>query len=885
MTCRLCLVLLVLGLSSPLVAAPAAIQFDMGQYPSAAAASDAEAEINWSDADLTDDARCTLGFAALELRRHLCPLVGLDAADTTQFPIVPLDEEVNGDRIVIACRELGVPKPVLAAAGLTKEAVADLGPEDFRIKTGPGTLLIYGGGRVGALYGVYEVLDRLGVRWFGPEAHDTEIPRVAWNGLPKLDIRDGPAFVTRGFWAWERRGNPYFFDWMARNRMNLWTDAESNHPALKKRGIQLLCGGHLHQSRFLNPRSPYPYDVAQFEADDNKPPDPYPPGHYQGDVNGDGVLSYFEVHPEWYGLHGGKRSDNIHGDAGDNYCTSNPSATAELLRNIIQDLTDGTWRDADSINFWMLDGGRWCECDDCKALGTPTDRLLLLVHALRQEIRKAQKEGRLHRNIKIYFCAYAETINPPTRPLPDDFDYENCIATYYPIRRCYVHTIDDPKCTEFNVGYQKHFLEWTTDPNRLYRGQMFIGEYYNVSGFKCLPINFWRTMAHDIAYYYDHGARHFDYMHCTTRKWGTKALTNWELARLLWNPHRDEQALLDDYFNGRYGPAADTMREVYAQMDTALCNVRVLKYDLAPRISRNEKALFARKHMKYEETHTQTDDGPDFRQMLSAVERASTKLRAALARDLPERVRKRLAEDLYPIEYARATLHFYDEVMNCMWAQRKGDQKSARRRFRHAAIWQKALEAMVEPVSYSSSHGSAPNAFVASYIVPAWHRLLAQFGEGGGGKVAVLEGKGPLRVDGSGFAGGGALLYGHRLNIGGILSEHANYVYAASNPPYDVMSLRVKIPRPPRGLRLTVVGTIAPRGDEPVPIEILWNETRIFAGPAPFPAVKLAPHQFTVPQEALKEGENKLTIRCTVPNGPTGNRPWFGVDRVEIKAL
>ncbi len=885
MTCRLCLVLLALGLSRSLVAAPTTIQFDMGQYPSAEAASDAEADINWSDADLTDDARCTLGFAALELRKHLCALVGLDAADATRFPIVPLGEQVKGDRIVITCRELGVPKPVLAAVGLTEGAVADLGPEDFRIKTGPGILLIHGGGRVGALYGVYEVLERLGVRWFGPEAYNTEIPRITWKGLPQLDLRDSPAFVTRGFWAWENRGNPEFFDWMARNRMNLWTDAESNHPALKKRGIQLLCGGHLHQSRFLNPRSPYPYDVPQFKGDEDKPQDPYPPGQYQGDVNGDGVLSYFEVHPEWYGLHGGKRSDNIHGDAGDNYCTSNPHATAEFLGNIVQDLIDGTWRDADSINFWMLDGGRWCECDKCKALGTPTDRMLLLVHALRQEILKAQEEGRLHRDIKIYFCVYAETINPPTRPLPDDFDYENCIATYYPIGRCYVHTLDDPTCTEFNRGYDRRLAGWTTDPDRLYKGQMFIGEYYNVSGFKCLPINFSRTMAHDIRYYYDHGARHLDYMHCTTRKWGTKALTNWELAKLLWNPHRDEQALLDDYFNGRYGPVADIMRDVYAQMDSALSNVRMLKYDLARRISRNEEDLFPRKHMKYKETHPQTDDGPDFLQMLAAVEDASARLRAALTREMPDRLSRRLAEDLYPIEYARATLHFYDEVINCMWAQRKGDEKIARRRFQQAAVWQKALEAMIEPVSYSSSHGSARNAFVASYISGAWHRLLAEFGEGLGGEVVLLGQTGLLRVDGSKFGGGGALLYGHRLNIGEILSEHANYVYAASNHPYDVMILRVKIPHPPKGLRLTITGTIAPRGQEPVPIEILWNETRIFAGPAPFPAVKLGAHEFTVPQEALKEGENRLTIRCTVPEGPTGNRPWFGVDSVEIRAL
>ncbi len=145
------------------------------------------------------------------------------------------------------------------------------------------------------------------------------------------------------------------------------------------------------------------------------------------------------------------------------------------MKKIVQELTEGQWRDAESINFWTLDRGKWCECEPCKALGTPTDRTLLLVHRLRQEMDRAMAENRLKRNVYIFFTVYHETITPPTRPLPEDFNYDNCVATYYPIARCYVHALNDPVCTEINARYAKHLKNWTTDPNRYYPQTFYMG--------------------------------------------------------------------------------------------------------------------------------------------------------------------------------------------------------------------------------------------------------------------------------------------------------------------------------------------------------------------------------------------------------------------------
>ena len=105
--------------------------------------------------------------------------------------------------------------------------------------------------------------------------------------------------------------------------------------------MKLTAGGHIIQEYFLNPHAEYPYDYPKFHGDEDKPKDPYAPGdEYVGDRNGDGKLTYFEAHPEWYALRGSKRSNHIR-IQGDNYCTSSADATKELAKNLVQCLIDG----------------------------------------------------------------------------------------------------------------------------------------------------------------------------------------------------------------------------------------------------------------------------------------------------------------------------------------------------------------------------------------------------------------------------------------------------------------------------------------------------------------------------------------------------------------
>ena len=698
-----------------------------GPHPSAEAGAASEAQVDWLDADAADDTIATECFAAVELQHYLRKMTGREA----DYPIADDDAAPDGDLILVGGPASNAATRRLAARlGIDKKQFAELGREGYRIKTatvdGRRVTLVAGAGRVGTLYAAYDLLHRHGCRWFAPGELHEEVPRL--DELTELDVTEQPDFATRGFLAWEDRGDDDFLLWMARNRLNEWCIEQGNHPLVRKLGIRMVAGMHDAEQRFLNPPSAYPYNHARFQGDEGKPDDPYPPSdQYQGDADGDGTLSYFEAHPEWFSMVDGRRVPGIKGWFGTNFCTSSPHATAEFMKNYVDALVDGPYRDAELVRFWTLDAGRWCQCEACKALGIPTDRNLLLVHQLDQEIKKARADGRIHRPIAIRFLAYADVLDPPTRPLPADFDYATSTATFYPIVRCYVHNFDDPDCPR-NVHYREQLHGWALDPDRHYRGGLCIGEYYNVSGYKCLPICFMHTMAHDIPHFHEVGARQFQYMHVTTGNWGNKALTNYQMARQLWDVETECEALWDDYFARRYGPAADVMRGFYESLDRTLSNVSELKYGLARRLERGVDDLFPTPHLRYRRAEGVECDAPTLVEIVEHAATCRTLIDQALAGDLPETVRGRIAEDERTFTYGERTIGYLHACVQAFQSGRAGRRDEGRQHFAEARRLAELLRGDTTSTTKSSSHANAPNAFEASRATRALDHLAKLLG-------------------------------------------------------------------------------------------------------------------------------------------------------------
>ncbi len=662
----------------------------------------AENQVHWGDGDPADDDACTESFAALELRRFLAPCLG--RPESTIVVSGRGELPATGDVIVIGSARSN---PAIAALDRGGPALSPASPDAFRHRllraNGRRIWCVEGASRTGSLYGAYALLDRMGVRFFDPGPDGTVLPARRARLPERFAADEVPGFATRGFWAWEPRGGPEFFLWMARNRLNFWTAAEHDLPRLRKLGMRLVAGGHMIQKWALDP------DV------------------------------YFRAHPEWYGLVNGRRSRNLGLEAGDNFCTSNPAARGMLAHNVITMLASGVWREADQLAFWMLDNGHWCECGRCAAIGTPTDRLLDLSGVLLDSLRAARRDGRITRPVKVSSLAFLETLPPPTRPLPPGFDREHFTMTFFPIDRCYAHPLADPACSHINHDIAGTLTDWTEA--RRYDGAMEIGEYYNIDTFKSLPIVLAHVIATDVPWYRRHGARDFHFMHVLTQRWGTWALNHWLLARLLWQPEADSGALMREYFTRRYPGTHARMERVYANLEIAFANAKLLthrvrlhghdaRFQMTSQL-RNSGPVFPLDHLHEDRYHPAANDGPDLADIDAAMAAVRIDLAAARAACRDPAERARLAEDAARIDYGDATLAFYSALLRLHERHIAGRRDLAREFWPALEAAATRLRAIRDMTQGAGPHADAPDGFQATRLAEFYERYRAFYGAGG----------------------------------------------------------------------------------------------------------------------------------------------------------
>jgi hypothetical protein len=711
-----------------------------GKFTNIEEAAVSEEKVNWSDADLSDDRACTESFAAVELSGFLKLCTPLNTkeirfADPGKLP-------AEGDVIILGSRKSNP----LISSKLIADSPGLKTDQSLRIiafsENGRTITVIEGKDRIGTLYGVYAYLEQLGFRFYGLGEQGTIYPDKPVQLPEKLDIIQNPSFLTRGFIGLGNRGDRDIFYWMARNRLNYCDESGKDTPFRKKTGMVLVRGGHGVQGMFIPPKKEYPYNHPKFRGDENKPKDPYvSTGEYSGDTNGDGELSYFEAHPEWYGLRKGKRSDRADVESGDNFCTSNMDADKELAKNLVQSLIDGEWKNVDIVNIWMLDNGKWCECENCKKQGIYTDRLMDVAYVVQKEIQKAQKAKRLNRQVLLATLAYHETLPPPERPLPQDFDYDHFSVTFFVIERCYVHSFDDPECTEINQHLLKNYQGWTMGQDRNYKGSIMIGEYYNVSSFKSLPVVYPSIMAADIPFYYRTGTRHLNYMHTPTHKWGTWTLNQYLYARLLWNADTNTDALLDEFFRRYYPTTYETTRKFYMHLETAFSNLKVFKhyagvygnlYNMRSRLTRDTMELFPLDHLHYESYHPKLNDGPDIVDMISELYLARTEIDAAILRCTDKTEQARLVEDDRRFSYGEAMVYFYYHLVRTALLHRRSEAEMARNEFakveKYAGMLRQVTDLVAPLPGFSNGDANSPDGLEASQALPAYNYFKKRYG-------------------------------------------------------------------------------------------------------------------------------------------------------------
>lgn len=142
-------------------------------------------------------------YAAQELASHLEQITG------AALPILPEDayQRDMGPAVSIG-------RTRLSEKALSARELAKLGDEGYRLCRQGVDLILVGGRRRGALYGVYELLETLGVRWLTPQV--TLLPKRASLGLPARARTVTPRFRYRDQ-LWNNNATP---EWLARMRVN-----------------------------------------------------------------------------------------------------------------------------------------------------------------------------------------------------------------------------------------------------------------------------------------------------------------------------------------------------------------------------------------------------------------------------------------------------------------------------------------------------------------------------------------------------------------------------------------------------------------------------------------------------------------------------------------
>jgi hypothetical protein len=372
----------------------------------------------------------------------------------------------------------------------------ELGDDGFILASRGPRLFIAGPGPRGTMYGCTTFLEDLGVRFYTPAF--TYIPKQSTIVIEEMDRQEIPAFEYR---------EPFFYeafdkDWAARLRSN------GNQARLDE-----STGGHFVFHPFV-----HSFDLM------------IPPEE-------------FEKHPEYFPLINGKRTGGYV-----QRCLSNPEVL-EIAKNRVRDWIRER-PDAKLISLSQNDTYNMCECDACHAImnqygGTYSGLYLWFVNQVAEDIEKE------HPDKLIETLAYQFTEPAPTGITPR----QNVRIRLCPIDCCQAHPYE--KCSEqTNKDFLKALAAWDAMTDSLYIW------HYNTN-FSNYPMPFpdFDEFPAEARLYRNSGVKGIFFQGCYTTPGGSDSeLRAYVMAKQLWDVRVDTDALVTEWMNAVYGPAAKPMR-------------------------------------------------------------------------------------------------------------------------------------------------------------------------------------------------------------------------------------------------------------------------------------------------------------------------------------
>ncbi len=379
--------------------------------------------------------------------------------------------------------------PAVAALGID---LGDLDADGFVIQSpDESTIVVLGPSDWGTEFGVYEFLERyLGIRWLMPGPDGTYVPKMATIRIPSEDVRGEPAFFSRKFFGLELPAQQI---WAQRNRLH--SRIEFHHQLYK-----------------LFPHS----DVEEH-------PEFFPI------INGERYFPPAETHHQYW-----------------QPCFTAPGIVETAVERIVQYFDDNPA--AKSYSLGVNDGGRHCQCSECRALDPDRKNMIDRDHLSDRYITWANAvvEGVLghHPDKWFGFLAYSEIYEPPDR-----VELHPRLIPYMTYDRM---QWADPGA---RVASEELTSRWT-------EAAPVAGWYDYIYGAVYLvPRVYPHLMADYYRFGYEHGVRALNAEAFPNFGEGPKLYVS---LKLQWDPHRDVDELLDEWYTLSVGgQAAPYVRAYY----------------------------------------------------------------------------------------------------------------------------------------------------------------------------------------------------------------------------------------------------------------------------------------------------------------------------------
>lgn len=405
---------------------------------------------------------------------------------------------------------------------LVVRLVPDLKASDdaFQIRTEGGRVVITSGGMMGLRFGFYELMQRLGCRFWAWD--DEVIPRHPEIQVPPLDVTWTPSFLIHDL-------------------MNKEASTENNDFAFKLRGVSSVqfTGNHNIQPMLRKFADAHPEEVFPLVKTRDK---------------ATGTVTK-EV----------REFNNIH------YCYSAPSIAEALAEALEKEVIKRKGNLRNIIYFaGMGDGaGDFCECERCtkiyeeEAWTNPDSKKLPGYSAtvLRMVNRAAEILDQKYPGIQVGTFAYMSLESPPGKTVP-----RKNVSIYLPrLRHSAATSVDDPKGE--NRTFWLNLQRWA----EIASGRLDVWEYgANYANF-LLPYPALSIMADNIKAYHKAGVRGLMIQgNYATMGGDSVVMNNWVWSRLMSNPSLDTAKLTEEFIEGYYGPAAPEIREYLKVLEGSL---------------------------------------------------------------------------------------------------------------------------------------------------------------------------------------------------------------------------------------------------------------------------------------------------------------------------